>query len=310
MNARHRLRMTLLLVATACRDAPPSVAVHAVGENGGTTVPGPPLLVLGDSGVMLVGAGDIAYCGQTADEETAKLLDDIPGTIFTAGDNTSLDGTAAEFEECYRPSWGRHRERIRPAPGNHEYNTPGAAGYFGFFGPAAGDPASGYYSYVLGAWHIVVLNSNIDISPSSQQLAWLRADLAASTAKCTLAYWHHPRFTSGRAHGSSNNLRPAWRLLYEAGADVVLGGHEHNYERFAPQTPDGAADPRAGIRQFTVGTGGAELTGFRKPAPRSEVRDASTHGVLQLALYPGHYEWRFVPIAGGTFTDSGSTTCH
>jgi acid phosphatase type 7 len=265
--------------------------------------------------VTLIGAGDIANCGRSTDELTADLLDTIPGTIFAAGDNAYQDGTATEYATCYHPSWGRHKNRTRPVPGNHEYHTLGASGYFDYFngvgnnnGPA-GERGHGYYSYDLGAWHVVALNSEVGVNASSEQIAWLKADLAASTRQCTLAYWHRPRFSSSR-HGSSTSMQYLWQALYEAGAEIVVVGHDHVYERFAPQTATGVADPERGIRQFVVGTGGAGLYAFNTPIPNSEVRDNTAYGVIKFTLSPGAYAWRFIPVAGSTFTDSGSGTCH
>ena len=258
--------------------------------------------------VVLVGAGDIADC--TTGEPTAKLLDNIAGTVFTAGDNAYTNGTASEFATCYDPSWGRHKARTRPAPGNHDYGTSGATGYYNYFGALAGPAGLGYYSYDLGAWHIISLNSNVSMSAGSAQEVWLRADLAASTKTCTIAYWHHPRFSSGASHGSSTMSAGAFQALYDAGADIVIVGHDHEYERFAPQTPGAAPDPVRGIREFVVGTGGAGLYSFATPLPNSEVRDNTSHGVLKLTLSDGSYTWQFIPVAGDSFTDSGSGTCH
>lgn len=258
---------------------------------------------------VLVGAGDIADCDVTQHEATAKLLDGIPGTVMALGDNAYEDGTDGEYANCYQPTWGRHKARTRPAAGNHDYHTSGAAGYYRYFGAAAGDPSKGYYSYNLGAWHIVVLNSNISASAGSAQEQWLRADLAASTATCTLAYWHHPRFSSGY-HGNASGMQALWQALYDHNADVVVAGHEHNYERFAPQTPTGAADPVRGIREFIVGTGGRSLRSFGTTKPNSEVRDNTAHGVIKFTLHATSYDWQFIPIAGKTFTDSGTANCH
>lgn len=258
---------------------------------------------------ILLGAGDIASCTSDGDEATAALLDQISGTVFTAGDNVYPDGTAEEFANCYDSSWGRHLDRTRPAPGNHDFHTPEAAGYFEYFGERAGDPPQGYYSYDLAAWHVVVLNSMIDNFDDSPQLQWLEADLAASTKSCTLAYWHYPRFSSGR-HGNVRPLVRAWRVLYDAGAELVISGHDHVYERFAKQTPDGVADPERGIRQFVVGTGGSNLYSFDVIQPNSEVRDNTAYGVLKLTLRRTGYDWEFVPVAGQDFTDSGSDVCH
>jgi hypothetical protein len=271
------------------------------------------------SGEVIVAAGDIANCSSEGDEETARLVGDIDGaTVLTLGDNAYPDGTTEDFRECYEPTWGQLKERTRPTPGNHEYETEGARGYFDYFGEAAGDPEEGYYSYDLGSWHIVALNSNcgegeIRCGPGSAQTKWLKEDLAANAdeeGRCTLAYMHHPRFSSGEEHGSTPNLEPLWKALYEAGADVVLSGHEHNYERFAPQDPTGKADPQRGIREFVVGTGGKSHYPILEPIANSEIHNDESYGVLKLTLNPKSYEWRFIPVEGSTFTDSGSDVCH
>ena len=256
---------------------------------------------------VLVGAGDIADCDASA---TAALLDNIPGTVFTAGDNAYPNGSSADYTQCYDPSWGRHKVRTRPSPGNHDHNTSGAAGYFGYFGAQAGPAGLGYYSYDVGAWHIISLDSNIDMSAGSAQETWLRADLAASTKRCTIAYWHHPRFSSGTSHGSTGSTQPLWQALYDFGAEIVISGHDHEYERFAPQTADGTADAARGIREFVVGTGGAGLYSLGTPLPNSEVGNDNSHGVLKLTLSDGSYTWEFIPVAGDSFRDSGSGTCH
>jgi acid phosphatase type 7 len=264
------------------------------------------------SSPVLVGAGDIAHCSTTTDEATAKLLDGIGGTVFTLGDNAYNSGTAAEFSNCYEPTWGRHKARTKPSVGNHEYLTSGASGYFNYFGAAAGDPKKGYYSYDRGEWHVIVLNSNcsyVSCAVGSAQEQWLRADLAAHQNKCTLAYWHAPLFSSGD-HGNSTSVRPFWNALYQANADLVLSGHDHDYERFAPQRPDGTLDTARGIREFVVGTGGTYLRPFGTIKPNSQSRNATAHGVLKLTLHSGSYEWKFVPVVGKTFTDSGITACH
>ena len=263
---------------------------------------------------VFVGAGDMTNCRRNEDDATAKLLDSIDGTVFTLGDNAYPDGTLDQFRNCYDPGWGRHKSRTMPAPGNHDYHTTGAEGYYTYFGPAASPQdngcvkdCKGYYSYNLGAWHIIALNSEIDISAGSPQEQWLRADLKANPTACTLAYWHEPRFNSGR-HGNATSTGTLWKALYEYGADVVLNGHDHNYQRFAPQNPDGQADPK-GIREFVVGTGGAGLYEFITSQPNTEARDSSTHGVLKLTLHATSYDWEFIPIAGETFTDSGRADC-
>lgn len=261
---------------------------------------------------VLVGAGDIADCQSPGDEATARLLDAIPGTVFTTGDNAYESGTDQEFSDCYHPSWGRHRARTRPAPGNHDYGTPGAAGYFRYFGAAAGDPRRGYYSYDLGGWHVVVLNSNCRLmgcGADSAQVRWLRADLETHPAQCTVAYWHHPRFSSG-PHGDAPDMAAIWQVLYDAGVDLALTGHDHLYERFAPQDPLARLDPARGIRQITVGTGGRSHYEIRRVAPNSEARNTDTFGVLKLVLEPARYSWEFIPQRGKTFRDSGATACH
>jgi Bacterial Ig-like domain (group 2)/Calcineurin-like phosphoesterase len=267
--------------------------------------------------VTLVGAGDIAECGATSDDSTAALLGRIGGTVFTAGDNAYPDGYYQDYANCWAPSWGQYQAVVHPAAGNHEYHdsiASGAADYYRYFfrdhGTVVGDSGSYYYSYDLGAWHIVVLNTFIDMSAGSPQEQWLRADLAASTKHCTLAYMHYPRFSSGSVHGSYAAVQPLWQALYDYGAEIAIAGHDHEYERFAPQSPDGQLDMVRGIRSFVVGTGGGGLYSFGTPLPNSEVRNSSTWGVLQLTLADGSYSWAFVPITGQTFTDSGSGTCH
>ncbi|MEZ4736130.1 MAG: DNRLRE domain-containing protein [Caldilineaceae bacterium] len=259
---------------------------------------------------VFVGAGDIADCGRTTDEATAQLLDAIPGTVFTAGDSVYPSSSAANFTNCYDPTWGRHKARTRPAPGDEDYNVAGASGYFNYFGAAAGDPSKGYYSYDVGSWHIIVLNSNCSqvggCEPDSPQGQWLQADLAANPRACILAIHHEPLFSS---KGGDEDLRDFWAPLYAAGADIVLSGHRHMYERFVQQNPDGVAESGRGIRQFVVGTGGASLTSLDGVAPNSEVRNNTAHGVLKLTLHPTSYDWEFIPIAGQSFTDAGSTPC-
>lgn len=274
-------------------------------------LPAPAFLLEPESSPVLVGAGDIGRCFGWGDQTTARLLDHIPGQIFTTGDNAYPEGAAEDFADCYDPYWGRHKERTRPSPGNHDYRSPGAAGYFDYFGAKAGEPDKGYYSYDLGTWHIIVLNSNIDVSAGSPQEAWLRADLASHPKRCTLAYWHHPLFSSGRRGKAA--MKPIWRALYEAKTEIVLAGHDHVYERFAPQTPDGAADPGKGIRAFVVGTGGAGLDRFRRTVANSEFRYNRAYGVLRLVLNDGTYQWEFIAMlfpGRMRVVDSGSGSCH
>jgi hypothetical protein len=264
--------------------------------------------------VVVAAAGDIAVCYSEGDEATARLLSNIRGTVLTLGDNVYDDGTPEEFADCYGPSWGRHKDRTKPSPGNHDYHTERADGYFGYFGEAAGEPGKGYYSYDLGEWHLVALNSNCEevggCDASSPQVRWLKVDLAKDDKSCTLAYFHHPLFTSGKYRPGIPEVKPLWEALYAAGADVVLNGHDHNYQRFAPQDPSGEADPERGIRQFVVGTGGASHYAIVAPTANSEVHDDDTYGVLKLTLRPEGYDWRFIPVEGARFTDSGSARCH
>ncbi len=220
-----------------------------------------------------------------------------------------------EYEQCYDPTWGRHKGRTRPAAGNHEYATGNADGYFAYFGAAAGDQSRGYYSYDLGAWHIIVLNTSnhcrlILRDDGSAQVSWLRADLAAHPNVCILAIWHDPLFSSGRVHGGSQNVQPFWDALYSSGADVVVNAHEHNYERFAPQTPTGALDQEYGIREFIAGTGGESQYRAGPFLPNSEVGDGNSFGVLKLTLHTASYDWEFIPDKYGDFRDSGSGNCH
>jgi hypothetical protein len=239
----------------AVRAVDPSNNVDATPDTRTWTVNAPP-----PTDAVLVGAGDIAGCGQTGDTATANLLAGIAGTVFTAGDNVYNDGSATQFTNCYQPTWGQFKSRTLPTPGNHDYMTPNAAGYFGYFGAAAGPSGRGYYDTTVGAWHVISLNSNCSFvggcGAGSPQEQWLRGVLQASSAPCTVAIMHHAWFNSGANHGSDPEVQPLWQALYDNGADVVVNGHEHVYERFGPQTPSGQADAVFGLRQFTVGTGG------------------------------------------------------
>jgi acid phosphatase type 7 len=264
---------------------------------------------------VLVGAGDIASCDDLKGAEaTAKLIEKISGTVFAAGDLAYPDGSEADFANCYEPTWGRFRERTRPAPGNHEYHQREASAYARCFGAAAGDPAKESYSYALGAWHIVVLNSECaevgGCDTNSAQGRWLRQDLAQHSQGCKLAYFHEPLFSSGGKHGNNPLVRPLCEMLYAAGADVVINGHDHDYERFAPQDPQGHLDESRGIREFVVGTGGKNShRRLGAVQPNSEIRNDDTYGVLKLTLHSRGYDWEFVPEAGKTFRDSGSGSC-
>ncbi len=263
--------------------------------------------------VTLIGAGDIANCSQNNDGATARLLLRRPGTVLTLGDNAQGKGAWSEFKNCYRRTWGKYKIRTMPSVGNHEYATTGAEPYFEYFGARAGPAGNGYYSYDRGSWHIVVLNSNCDrvggCGSRSPQRRWLRKDLAAHRSRCTLAYWHHPLYASGTG-SDTPEVRPFWDILYNRGADMILSGHAHRYERFRPITPSGVPSA-SGIRQFIVGTGG-EPGGkqYGPNDPNMQVKNRNTPGVMKLTLRADSYSWQFVPIAGKTFTDSGSDQCH
>ncbi len=272
----------------------------------------------------MLAAGDIARCqdpwwatavkhfgdGYPASRaaETAAQLDRLDGTVLVLGDLVYYEDTLVGYRECYDATWGRHRERSRPVPGNHDYEEDGGAAYYAYWGSQAGPAGRGYYSFRLGAWHLVALNSNIDMEPGSDQARWLRADLAATRAHCILAFWHHPLFTSGK-YRADDRAAPLYRILHEAGASLVLNGHSHNYERFAPQDAEGRLDQRRGLRSFVVGTGGAHLRGLVETEANSEAFEAETWGVLELTLHEERYDWRFIPVEGGGFSDSGTAPC-
>jgi hypothetical protein len=262
--------------------------------------------------VTLVGAGDIASCTQNYDSATARLLDNIRGTVFTLGDNVYPSGTADRFRNCYDPTWGRHKARTKPTLGNHDYTTNGPSAYFDYFGTQAGPRGKGYYSYDRGAWHIVALNSNCDhvsCASDSAQATWLRNDLEKNASRCTLAYWHEPLYASGTG-SDEPRVRTFWNILYRHSAEVILAGHAHRYERYAKLTPGGARSAN-GIRQFIVGTGGEPGGTYNGPDhPGMQVMKRNTPGVLKLNLRADSYTWKFVPIAGKTFSDSGSDGCH
>ncbi len=279
----------------------------------------PPSVVIAAAGDIACDPGDANYNGGAGTATACRmaatsdlLLSLAPDAVLTLGDNQYENGTLAKYQASYDPSWGRLKAITLPVPGNHEYLTAGAAGYFAYFGAAAGTAGQGWYSVDRGGWHLVALNSNCaavgGCDAASPQGQWLAADLAAHPDVCTLAFWHHPRFSSG-PHGNDATTQPFWDALWAAGADVVLNGHDHIYERFAPQRPAGVADP-AGPRQLTVGTGGKNLTGVVAVQPNSVARHAASFGVLELTLYGNGYEWRFAPLAGSTFHDAGAAFCH
>jgi len=255
---------------------------------------------------VVLAAGDIADCTSDGDERTAALLDARRGTVLALGDTVYEHGTIEEFQRCFHPSWGRHKRRIRPTPGNHDYSS-GGSEYFRYFGGAAGPSGKGYYSFDLGSWHIVSLNSELGASGRGAQLRWLRADLAKTNAICVLAFWHRPRWSAGK-YGDDSRTASFWKTLYAARADVVLAGHDHNYQRFPPLNARGVIDRARGIRSFVVGTGGRHLYSLR-PDPRRRAASDGTWGLLQLTLRPGAYSWRFIPVAGRRYRDAGSGVC-
>jgi hypothetical protein len=273
---------------------------------------------------VVLSAGDIALCDfPEGPASTSPLLDNPPDAVVaTLGDHAYQDGTLDQFMQCYDPTWGHAKARTRPIPGGHDYRTPDAAGYFTYFhdqlapfGDSALDPARAWYSYDLGAWRVVALNGeqceedNL-CGPGSPQVQWLQADLASHPSQCTVAFEYAPRFSSGTVHGSSSRLAAIFTTLYNAGVELIVSGDDHEYERFAPQAPDGSLDLAHGVSQFVVGTGGASHYTFGTPVANSEVRDNTSFGVLKLALHPGAYEWEFVPASGAPFHDHGSRTCH
>lgn len=245
---------------------------------------------------------------------TADLVPKIkPKAVLVLGDNQYEKGELENYRKSYDPTWGKFKSITKPVPGNHEYATDQAAGYFDYFGKLAGDRTKGYYSFNLGNWHLIALNSNCEFvggcNAGSPQEKWLKADLKANSKACTLAFWHHPRFSSG-LHGNNKALDIFWRDLYAAGAELVLSGHDHDYERFAPQGLNDTVDLKQGIRQFVIGSGGKNLYPFKTVRANSEVRNNDTYGILKLTLQPQGYTWDYKPIPGSDFTDQGKATCH
>jgi acid phosphatase type 7 len=293
---------------------PASLATSSAGPATAPSLPPKPTPTQGE---VLVGAGDIAECDRFQDEATADAIEHIPGIVFTLGDNVYPEATTKQFQDCYTPSWGRPdiKSRTHPTPGGNEYEVDGAADYFKYFGDAAGDPATGYYAYEAGAWRVYVLNSECTeiggCGVNSAQERWLRGDLAAHPVKCVLAMWHSPMFSSARP-GPVDVMRSMWQTLQDAGAEVVLSGNDHAYERFAPQDADGVSDPKNGMVQFVVGTGGAGQSSLvRTLIPNSAIRSKTpVFGVLRLDLALDAYTWTFISTGGRDFQDTGSGTCH
>ncbi|MGE5744365.1 MAG: invasin domain 3-containing protein [Gemmatimonadota bacterium] len=306
---RQAAFLTLAITVVACSDTDNLTRPSVQGLY--TTPTG---LVTANPPQIFIGAGDISSCSNNGDEMTAQIIDTIPGTVYNLGDDAYDNGTTSEFNNCYNPTWGRFKSRTKPSAGNHEYNTSGATGYYAYFGAAAGDPSKGYYSYDLGLWHIIVLNSNISRSVGSAQDTWLKSDLDAHPGQCTLAYWHHPLYSSTGGTGSGgvsiSSMKPFWDRLYAAHADLVLNGHRHFYERLKPMKPDGSYDPTNGITEIIAGSGGIGGGTETNLFPTHITGNGDTRGVLKLYLYDDSFAWRFIPIAGKTYTDTGSTACH
>jgi hypothetical protein len=282
------------------------------------TIPGPPTVPSPNptppppiAPQVFSGAGDIARCNEGNAAGVSRLFDTIGGTIFTLGDNAYMNGTSREYRDCYEPTWGRHKYRTYPTPGNHEYGTPGALPYFEYFGTNAGPFGRGYYSYPVGVWHVISLNSEIPTGPGSAQAAWLQSELELnSSTRCTLAYWHKPVVSSG-PNGDHPHMRHFFNMLYDAGAEIILNGHDHLYERFAPQDGNGRFDPVLGVRQFTVGTGGVVLYDFLRVSKPNSERQIKAHGILKLTLMADSYLWEFLPVSGSSAEyDSGMGVCH
>ncbi len=281
--------------------------------------------------LIVVAAGDIACDPEssrynqkkgTSDGCHMKSTSDMamaqnPDAVLALGDNQYESGGLLAFKESYDPTWGRMKAKTYPVPGNHEYHVRGAKPYYEYFGDRAGDPAKGYYSFNLGPWHIIALNSNcgeVSCGTGSEQEKWLRADLAANHSACTLAYWHAPRFSSG-LHGDSAAFSAFWRDLFDARADVVLNGHDHDYERFSPQTPNAASDEARGIREFVVGTGGKNLRGFARGVAwhrnhNGDTRQSVYFGILRMDLYPTGYSWKYLSEHPDKYSDEGVSLCH
>lgn len=260
--------------------------------------------------VVLLAVGDIASCTSTSDEKVAALMAQNEGLIALTGDNIQSDGQESSYMECFDPAWAPLKDRLRPTPGNHDYLKGGTpAFYYTYFAPYTGEVGKGWYSYNYGAWHVIVMNSMEPDWAGTEQNAWLKADLAANPAKCTLAYWHNPIFHSG-AGPITRRMRTSFQLLYEAGAEFILSGDAHHYERFKPMSLNTHIEPDRGIRQFIVGTGGASHTRLGAIWKGTEVRDNTSFGILKLVLSPDSYAWQFIPIDADGFTDSGSTACH
>jgi 3',5'-cyclic AMP phosphodiesterase CpdA len=291
--------LLLLLGIAACSSSPAGPTGGGGGGGGGP---------VGSTGitVTMLGAADIGMCGRPEVAQTARLVAGLEGAVLLAGDIAYFQGTAANFRDCFDPFWGQFRSRWHPVPGNHEYESAGAAPYFAYFGDAAGPPGLGYYSFNAGDWLILMLNSNVAAMRGSPQWEFARAALEGQRTPCTMAVWHHPLFSSG-PNGNTPAMRDMWALLEANDTEIVFSGHDHLYERFARQLSDGTADPVNGIRQIVAGTGGAELYNFVRASPNSEAR-IMKFGIVRFTLRPAQVDWEFVGI-DGSIGDRGLDTC-
>lgn len=320
---RHVLLLAAIALVAGCPTARPTASLvlspstprPAASAAPSASPVAAPTPIPGETPTTLLAVGDIASAKSEGDEATSRLLDGLSGPILALGDLVYENGTAEEFATVFEPSWGRHKARIKPLPGNHEYNTPQAAGYFGYFGASAGDPAKGFYAFDAGPhWRVLMINSELELriaasGAESLQLEWVEQELTAHRDKHVIAAWHHPRYTSG-PHGDTTVMDPYWDLLVAHGAELVLAGHDHMYERFAPIGASDQRDDAKGLRSFVVGTGGATLYPLLDGVDaHSEAVEAETWGVLKLELYANRYAWEFVPVAGKTFSDRGEGAC-
>jgi hypothetical protein len=269
--------------------------------------PSGPSPVIGSGTAVLVGAGDVGWCGSSGVAQTARIIDNIQGQVILPGDLAYMRASADDYRRCFDPEWGRFRSRWRPVPGNHEYENPGAQAYFNYFGGAAGPPGLGYYAFRAATWHVLMMNSNVPMTTGSAQYDWAERELRNNRTRCTAAVWHHPLASSG-PNGLNGHVRDVWHLLQQHGAEIVVSGHDHFYERFAPQDHDYRYTP-AGIRQFVVGTGGAPVYRPVTRAPNTEAI-VQAHGVLKLTLAPTTFEWEFIEASTGRTIDRGADNCH
>jgi calcineurin-like phosphoesterase family protein len=295
---------------------PPGAPPPPPPDPGAPPAPGPPppnrtLLTAGDVANCFTGPGGDQHPGAGALETAALIKGLLPvDDLIVQGDLAYESGTATEFRDCYEPTWGQFKAFSHPAPGNHEYLSPGAAPYYAYWGTRAGPAGKGYYTYELGAWHIVSLNSEVDVAAAGEQAAWLRADLALHPTRCAIAFWHRPRWSNDLTQGDTPSLTDLYNILYDGGVDVLLQAHAHAYERWLELAPDGGVQPGRGIRNFVLGTGGGDAQSLGPLRPGEEISQENVLGVLRMTLSSEGYAWQFMPTLSSTFTDSGTGTCH